>query len=104
MPVPEVSTNGPTPPQTACTLVAWEIVSRSLVAVAGPRAQAPYVTDYRAFELQTTFYQPPEVAVAKRWKSQAPCEFRCCMKAWQLITHAPSSPTYRRLKSGMRKI
>src|SRR4029077_8710114 len=27
--------------------------------------------------------------------------FRFCMKAWQLITHTPSSPTYRRLKSGI---
>lgn len=24
-----------------------------------------------------------------------------CMKAWQLITHTPVSPTYRRLKSGV---
>ncbi len=62
-------------------------------------AQARYVADFRAIELQTTFYQPPASAVAKRWKSLAPAEFQFCMKAWQLITHTPSSPTYRRLKS-----
>ncbi len=31
----------------------------------------------------------------------APPGFRFCMKAWQLITHTPASPTYRRLKSGI---
>ncbi|MBC8166462.1 MAG: DUF72 domain-containing protein, partial [Bryobacteraceae bacterium] len=62
-------------------------------------AQARYLTSFSTIELQTTFYQPPVSAVAKRWKSQAPPGFRFCMKAWQLITHTPSSPTYRRLRS-----
>jgi len=62
-------------------------------------AQARYVVDFETIELQTTFYQPPSDAVAKRWRSQAPPGFRFCLKAWQLITHTPSSPTYRRLKS-----
>jgi len=61
-------------------------------------AQPRYVTDFPAIELQTTFYQPPADAVAMRWKALAPLEFVFCMKAWQLITHTPSSPTYRRLK------
>jgi uncharacterized protein YecE (DUF72 family) len=64
-------------------------------------AQARYVVNFPTIELQTTFYQPPAIAVAKRWKSQAPPGFRFCLKAWQLITHTPSSPTYRRLKSGI---
>jgi uncharacterized protein YecE (DUF72 family) len=62
-------------------------------------AQARYVAEFRTIELQTTFYQPPANAVAERWRSLAPPGFRFCMKAWQLITHTPSSPTYRRLKS-----
>lgn len=74
--------------------------SQSFVGCCGwPEAQARYVSDFQAIELQTTFYQPPASAVAKRWKFQAPPDFRFCMKAWQLITHTPSSPTYRRLKS-----
>jgi uncharacterized protein YecE (DUF72 family) len=94
------STSGPTPPQTACAGSVGD--SQSFVGCCGwAEAQARYVTDFRAIELQTTFYQPPAIAVAKRWKSQAPPEFRFCMKAWQLITHAPSSPRYRRLKSGI---
>jgi uncharacterized protein YecE (DUF72 family) len=64
-------------------------------------AQARYVTNFPTVELQTTFYQPPTSAVAKRWRSHAPPEFRFCIKAWQLITHTPSSPTYRRLRSGV---
>ena len=64
-------------------------------------AQARYVVDFPAIELQTTFYQPPPVAVVKRWKSLAPPGFRFCLKAWQLITHTPASPTYRRLKSAI---
>ena len=62
-------------------------------------AQSRYVRDFRAIELQTTFYQPPAPTVAARWRSLAPPGFRFCMKAWQLITHTPASPTYRRLKS-----
>jgi uncharacterized protein YecE (DUF72 family) len=64
-------------------------------------AQARYVAEFPTIELQTTFYQPPAKNVAQRWKSLAPPGFLFCMKAWQLITHTPSSPTYRRLKSGI---
>ncbi|MFL6450705.1 MAG: DUF72 domain-containing protein [Bryobacteraceae bacterium] len=62
-------------------------------------AQSRYVQDFRTIELQTTFYQMPTADVARRWKALAPPDFRFCMKAWQLITHTPASPTYRRLKS-----
>lgn len=64
-------------------------------------AQAKYVATFGAIEIQTTFYQPPADSVARRWKALAPEGFQFCMKAWQLITHTPSSPTYRRLKSGV---
>jgi uncharacterized protein YecE (DUF72 family) len=64
-------------------------------------AQARYVADFPAIELQSTFYQPPANRVAQRWRALAPQDFRYCMKAWQLITHPPSSPTYRRLKGGI---
>jgi uncharacterized protein YecE (DUF72 family) len=64
-------------------------------------AQAEYLATFAAIEIQTTFYQPPADTVARRWKAIAPAGFQFCMKAWQLITHTPSSPTYRRLKSGV---
>ena len=60
-------------------------------------AQARYVERFATIELQTPFYQPPSNAVALRWKALAPESFQFCMKAWQLITHTPASPTYRRL-------
>ncbi len=66
-------------------------------------AHARYIKDFSTIELQATFYQPPSNAVAKRWKAEAPAEFRFCMKAWQLITHTPSSPTYRRLKGAISR-
>lgn len=58
-------------------------------------------TYYRAFsvvEVQQTFYQLPEVSTAGKWRKEAPSGFEFTMKAWQLITHEPSSPTYRRLR------
>jgi uncharacterized protein YecE (DUF72 family) len=61
-------------------------------------AQSKYVADFPVIELQTTFYQPPANRVAERWRALAPAGFVFCMKAWQLITHTPASPTYRRLK------
>ena len=73
---------------------------RAIVGCCGwAEAQPRYVEHFRAIEIQTTFYQPPAPEVARRWKSLAPAGFRFCMKAWQLITHTCSSPTYRRLKS-----
>jgi uncharacterized protein YecE (DUF72 family) len=50
-------------------------------------------------ELQSTFYEPPSLALAAKWRAAVPPDFRFCMKAWQLITHRSSSSTYRRLKS-----
>jgi len=64
-----------------------------------PEARAAYFTHFQAVELQDTFYQPPSVELARKWKQQAPAGFIFTLKAWQLITHAASSPTYRRLKT-----
>ncbi len=49
-------------------------------------------------EVQHTFYQPPLVPTLRRWREGAPEGFEFTLKAWQLITHQASSPTYRRLK------
>ncbi len=54
--------------------------------------------DFRILEIQQTFYQPPRLATAERWWKEAPADFVFTLKAWQLITHEASSPTYRRLK------
>src|SRR3569623_254243 len=62
-------------------------------------SQAAYFEEFRSIEIQTTFYDPPALSAVEKWKSKAPAGFQFCIKAWQLITHLPSSPTYRRLKT-----
>jgi uncharacterized protein YecE (DUF72 family) len=52
-------------------------------------------------EIQHTFYQPPMVATLAKWRASMPKDFEFTLKAWQLITHASSSPTYKRLTRGL---
>lgn len=60
-------------------------------------AQKAYFEDFPVVEIQQTFYRPPQVKTARRWRAEAPEGFVFTIKAWQLITHQPDSPTYRRL-------
>lgn len=62
-------------------------------------ARARYFEHFPVVELQDAFYEPPAIPLATKWRNLAPPSFRFCVKAWQLITHTPKSPTYRRLKS-----
>jgi uncharacterized protein YecE (DUF72 family) len=61
-------------------------------------SQPEYFSQFPVIEIQSTFYDPPASKVAARWRKMAPPDFEFCIKAWQVITHAPSSPTYRRLR------
>jgi uncharacterized protein YecE (DUF72 family) len=61
-------------------------------------AQAQYFRLFKVIEIQQTFYQLPRLETAAKWRSAAPADFEFTLKAWQLITHEPSSPTYRRLR------
>ena len=61
-------------------------------------AFADYVREFGGVEVQQTFYQPPGDATLLRWRRSAPPRFEFTLKAWQLITHEASSPTYRRLR------
>ncbi len=47
-------------------------------------------------EVQRTFYRPPKPETAEKWKKSSPKKFEYAIKAWQLITHLPTSPTYRK--------
>ena len=62
------------------------------------RAKATYYQHFRLVEVQKTFYKPPKLATAERWRAEAPPDFEFTLKAWQLITHKPSSPTYRKAR------
>ena len=57
-----------------------------------------YYAELPAVEVQHTFYQPPQLSTVEKWRAEAPAGFEFTIKAWQLITHQSSSPTYRRLK------
>ena len=59
-----------------------------------------YFTRFSLAEVQKTFYKPPRPETAQRWRQLAPEVFEFTLKAWQLITHPATSPTYR--KAGIR--
>ncbi len=60
-------------------------------------SQQEYFRLFKRIEIQQTFYQLPRLQTAEKWRTIAPPGFEFTMKAWQLITHEPTSPTYRRL-------
>lgn len=60
------------------------------------RGMKEYFDHFRLVEVQQTFYRLPQAKTALRWRQSAPADFEFALKAWQLITHPPSSPTYRR--------
>src|SRR5689334_20619719 len=66
-----------------------------------PLAKKQYAALLPVAEVQTTFYQPPRVSTLQRWRVEAPLEFEFTLKAWQLITHWASSPTYRRVTTDL---
>lgn len=63
-----------------------------------PVNRREYAGHLRVVEVQQTFYQPPRLATAQRWREEMPPDFEFSLKAWQLITHSARSPTYRRLR------
>ena len=63
-----------------------------------PLSRSKYYQLFSLVEIQQTFYQPPTLKTTLQWREEAPSGFEFSLKAWQLITHDPSSPTYRRLR------
>jgi uncharacterized protein YecE (DUF72 family) len=61
-------------------------------------SMAAYVRRFPVVEVQHTFYEPPADALLRRWRADVPPAFEFTIKAWQVVTHESSSPTYRRLK------
>ncbi len=67
-----------------------------------PMKRAEYYRRFPLVEIQQTFYNLPRLSTVERWREEAlACRptFEFSLKAWQLITHEPSSPTYRRLRT-----
>ncbi len=61
-------------------------------------AQEKYYRVFSCVEIDSCFYQLPRVETATRWRAAAPPDFEFAMKAWQVITHRASSPTYKRTR------
>jgi uncharacterized protein YecE (DUF72 family) len=66
-------------------------------------SQKEYFGLFKLIEIQQTFYQLPRLQTAEKWRASAPQDFEFAMKAWQLITHEPTSPTYRRLSKKIHR-
>lgn len=65
-------------------------------------ARAKYFATFECVEVNSTFYNLPQLSTAARWRAEAPPHFRFTMKAWQVITHRATSPTYRRTRIDAR--
>ncbi|OQX81406.1 MAG: hypothetical protein B6D56_02410 [Candidatus Omnitrophica bacterium 4484_70.1] len=64
-----------------------------------PKSREIYFKNLDCVELQNTFYQPPKkFDTIEKLSREAPPNFEFSIKAWQIITHLATSPTYRRLK------
>lgn len=61
-------------------------------------AQAKYFQAYSCVEIDSSFYQLPKVETVERWQTLAPKDFEFALKAWQVITHPATCPTYRRTR------
>lgn len=61
-----------------------------------PKSKAEFFGKLQAVEIQDSFYKHVDPAIAKRWRRDSPQGFHFSVKASQLITHDPSSPTYRK--------
>jgi uncharacterized protein YecE (DUF72 family) len=66
-----------------------------------PVGRSRYFATFNLVEIQETFYNLPRPATVERWRAAAPDGFEFTLKAPQLITHEPSSPTYRRLRRAL---
>lgn len=74
-----------------------EVVKIGCCGFAGRRET--YFRKYPVIEVEQTFYDPPRVFTAEKWRREAAEPFEFTVKAWQLITHEASSPTYRRMQT-----
>ncbi|MBS7288594.1 MAG: DUF72 domain-containing protein [Candidatus Freyarchaeota archaeon] len=77
------------------------MLTKILVGCCGfPTGIKRYVKEFRVAEVQKTFYKPPSLETLRKWRVLAPENFEFTVKAWQVITHPPTSPTYK--KAGLK--
>lgn len=61
-----------------------------------PVGREKYYKEFFLVEIQKSFYGGLSQKLAQKWREEAPAKFEFTLKASQLITHPPTSPTYRR--------
>lgn len=61
-----------------------------------PVSRRKYYSVLSTVEVQQTFYKLPTESTVRRWREEAPKDFEFTVKAWQIITHHPRSPTWRK--------
>jgi len=68
-----------------------------------PTSMKKYFMMFKLVEVQKTFYEPPKTETLIKWRENAPEDFEFSVKAWQVLTHPPSSPTWRKIKMLLKK-
>ncbi len=61
-----------------------------------PVARKRLFENLDVIEVQQIFYRFPKKETVRKWREEAPAKFEFTLKASQLITHPPGSPTYRK--------
>ncbi len=79
--------------------------ARILVGCCGfPVARKKYFEKLGVVEVQQTFYKLPRPETVKKWREEAPPGFIYTMKAWQAVTHPPTSPTWRKAGLDLKSV
>ncbi len=74
-------------------------MSRIHVGCCGfPVARDKYFKEFDCIELQNTFYNILSIDEAKSLRSSIPPSVIVTMKCWQVITHPPTSPTWKKIR------
>ena len=68
-----------------------------------PLKLSDYFQLFTAVEIQETFFDPPGRRTLERWRRQSPAGFVFVVRAWQLITHPPAFPGYKRIRRPWEK-
>ena len=76
------------------------LLKRVFIGCCGfPVSRNRYFMEFKLVELQNTFYDLPSESDASSLRNTIPADAVLTMKAWQVITHPHTSPTWKRMKS-----
>ncbi|HID80291.1 MAG TPA: DUF72 domain-containing protein [Ignisphaera sp.] len=76
------------------------MLKRVFVGCCGfPVSRNRYFTEFKLVELQNTFYDLPSESDATSLRNAVPADAVLTMKAWQVITHPATSPTWKKMKN-----